>query len=27
MPLFRREMDYLPSVSKITDAIGACMHD
>jgi len=27
MPLFRREMDYLPSVSKITDAIGASMHD
>ena len=27
MPLFRREMDYLPSVSKISDAIGASMHD
>jgi pyruvate dehydrogenase E1 component beta subunit len=27
MPLFRREMDYLPSVSKIVDAIGAAMHD
>jgi pyruvate dehydrogenase E1 component beta subunit len=27
MPLFRREMDYLPSVTKITDAIGATMHD
>ena len=27
MPLFRREMDYLPSVKKITDAVGATMHD
>ena len=27
MPLFRREMDYLPSVKKITDAIGATLHD
>ena len=27
MPLFRREMDYLPSVSKITSTIGAAMHD
>jgi pyruvate dehydrogenase E1 component beta subunit len=27
MPLFRREMDYLPSVSKITDTIGVAMHD
>ncbi len=27
MPLFRREMDYLPSVSKITSTIGVAMHD
>ena len=27
MPLFRREMDYLPSVSKITSAVGAAMRD
>ena len=27
MPLFRREMDYLPSVSKITSAINAAMQD
>jgi len=27
MPLFRREMDYMPSVSKITDAIKETLHD
>jgi pyruvate dehydrogenase E1 component beta subunit len=27
MPLFRREMDYLPSVAKITDAIGEALND
>jgi pyruvate dehydrogenase E1 component beta subunit len=27
MPLFRREMDYLPSVSKITNTIKAVLHD
>lgn len=27
MPLFRREMDYMPSVSKITDAIKEALHD
>lgn len=27
MPLFRREMDYMPSVSKITDAIKQTMND
>ena len=27
MPLFRREMDYKPSVSKITDAIKEALHD
>ena len=27
MPLFRREMDYMPSVSKITDAIKGALND
>ena len=27
MPLFRREMDYMPSVSKITDAIKEALHE
>jgi hypothetical protein len=27
MPLFRREMDYLPSVAKISSAIDAAMQD
>ncbi len=27
MPLFRREMDYMPSVSKITDAIKESLHE
>lgn len=27
MPLFRREMDYMPSVNKITDAIKASLND
>jgi len=27
MPLFRREMDYMPSVSKITDAIKEALND
>jgi pyruvate dehydrogenase E1 component beta subunit len=27
MPLFRREMDYMPSVAKITDAIRESLND
>jgi hypothetical protein len=27
MPLFRREMDYMPSVSKIVDAVRETLED